>query len=182
MSDGTTGLPDLAPAADLATLTGKSASDGKLLLALRRASARFRGAVGHDITRVDGDVVILDGDGGAALLLPAFPVRDVTVRIDGVAVTDFRTSPRNGVLRRDAGWPDQLGNVEVTFTHGWATVPGDIEDAVLEQAEAQLVAITGVQTIQQGARSLTFGAAATVGVTQKWTDTVEKYRLRGDRA
>ncbi|MGY4859511.1 hypothetical protein [Cryobacterium sp. AP23] len=178
-----TTLPALASVADLATLTGKPATDAKLLLALKRASARFRGAVGHPVSRVSDDVVLLDGDGSRALLLPAAPVIGTTaVEIDGVPITDYRTSAARGILRRPAGWPDDLGNVQVTYSHGYDQVPGDIEDAVLEQAELQYKVLAGVQQASLGAQSVTFGVQASVGVTQRWAECVARYQLKDGRS
>jgi hypothetical protein len=178
-----TTLPALASVADLATLTGKPATDPKLVLALKRASARFRGAVGHTVSMVTDDVVLLDGDGSGALLLPAAPVvGSPAVEIDGVPVNDYRTSAARGILRRRAGWPDDLGSVQVTYSHGYETIPGDIEDAVLEQAELQYKVLAGVQQASLGAQSVTFGVQASVGVTQRWAECVERHQLKGGRS
>lgn len=177
-----TTLPPLAEAGDLALLLGVPATDGKLLLALARASSRFRGAVRHIVSLAD-DVVLLDGNGSQALILPAAPVVGrPDVEIDGQTVTDFSVS-RSGMLRRAGGWPDGLGNVQVSYTHGYDEIPGDIQDAVLEQAELQYKILAGVQQASLGAQSVTFGTQASVGVTQRWTDAVTSHMLnRGDRS
>jgi hypothetical protein len=126
---------------------------------------------------------MLDGDGSPLLLLPAAPFTTIIVEVDGVAVTDFLTSRRAGILRRVGGyWPDGLENIEVKYTHGYATVPGAIQDAVLEMAMIQLTAPVGVQQESAGGQSVTWGLQATTGVTQRWTDAVEAYRLRGGRS
>jgi len=177
-------LPVLADANDLATLLDVVATDPKLLLALRRASDRFRGAVRHPVSLVANDVVLLDGNGTQSLNLPAAPVVGTpTVTIDGTAVTDFRTSAKNGILRRSSCWPDDLGNIQVTYTHGYAEIPGDIADAVLEQAQLQYEVLAGVAQMSLGSQSIGFGTQATVGTTQRWSDAVQKYRLNvGDRS
>jgi hypothetical protein len=175
--------PPLAEASDLATLTKASDTNPKLVLALKRASNRFRGAVGHFVSFVSDDVVLLDGDGSYSLLLPAAPiVGSVTVKVDGLAVTDFSISRRKAILRRSSPWPDALENIEVQFSHGYQNIPGDIQDAVLEQAELQYALLAGVQQASLGAQSVTFGAQATVGVTQRWTDAVAHHELRGSRS
>jgi hypothetical protein len=177
-------MENLAPASDLATLLGVPPTDPKLLLALKRASGRFRGQVHHPVSLVANDTVQLDGDGSDTLLLPAAPVvGDVAVKIDGVTVTDHKVSRHAGILRRAAGWPDDLGNIEVTYTHGHTEIPVDVVDAVLEQAELQFKVLAGVQQASLGARSITFGTTASVGVTQRWVDAIEAHRLnRGDRS
>lgn len=177
-------LPALASAEDLATLTGAVPTDPKLLLALRRASDRFRGDVRHPVSLVTDDVVLLDGNGTRSLFLPAAPIVGTpTVTIDGDLVTDFRPSVKNGILRRDVCWPDTLGSIQVIYTHGYNDVPGDISDAVLEQAEVQYSVLAGVAQMSLGSQSFAFGTQATVGVTQRWSDAVQKYVLnRGDRS
>jgi hypothetical protein len=170
----------LADAGVLAVATGKPADDPRLLLELRRASARFIGEVGRPIIQVVGETVVLDGSGTETLLLPDWPVSDLTVNVEGVPVTDFEVSAPSGVLRRYARWPDKLGAIAVLYTHGYDPIPADIADAVLEQAQIALNTIVGVQQTSQGSRSVTFGAASTTGVTQRWSDTVARYSARGD--
>ena len=173
-------LPTLADPEDLALRLGCPVGDGKLLLALNRASGRFRGAVGHPVSLVQSDTVLLGGDGGATLLLPAAPVANVTVRICGEVVDGVQVSSRSGVLRLDGGWPDGLDNIEITYDHGFAVIPADIQDAVLEQAELQYSVMVAAQQVTQGGRSVTFGTQATVGVTQRWQECVDRYRVGAD--
>lgn len=176
--------PYLATPQDLATLINLPDTSPALLLALERASNRFRAAVGHPVHLVEDDVVLLDGDGGPILMLPGVPCTDISVKIDGETVTDWTTSALIGVLRRTNGfWPDGLGNIEVTFTHGWNPIPGAIQDAVLEQAAVQALVPIGVQSESAIGQSVTYGLASTIGVTQKWSDAVNRYRLGlgGDR-
>lgn len=172
----------LAPPEELATLTNLPASSPSLLLALSRASERFRAAVGHPVHLVTDDVVLLDGDGSETLLLPAAPFTTITVSVNGAVVTDYQANRRGGILRRAARWPAGLGNISVVYTHGYAIIPGGIRDAVLEAAELNLIK-AGVQSESALGQSITWGQTATTGVTQKWTEAVEVYRLgRGDRS
>lgn len=177
-------LPPLADADDLATKLGVPATDGKLLLALSRASDRFRGAVGHDVSLVDDDTIELDGDGTYSLLLPAAPVtRTPVVKVAGTEITDFSVSRSKGILRRKTVWPDDLGNIEVTYSHGYDPVPGYVQDAVLEQAELQYQILAGVAQMTLSSESFSFGSQATVGVTSRWADAVARQQLnRGDRS
>lgn len=177
-------MAQLAKPSDLATRLGVAASDPGLLLALQRASDRFEGEVGYPILKVEDDVVHLSGDGTRTLLLPAVPVvGEVTVVIGGSPVTDFEVARRAGILRRDARWPDGLENIEVTYTHGWDSVPGDIADAVLEQAEATYWVLPSVANVAAGSEQMAFFATAASGVTQRWSDAVARYELRhGDRS
>ncbi|MFE7566209.1 mobile element protein [Streptomyces sp. NPDC057539] len=177
----------LAEPADLAAWLPVGEDDPKLLAALKAASRRFRGAVRHPVTFTAGDVVTLDGTGQESVLLPAAPVTAVaSLLLDGEALTegvDFTWSA-DGFLRRTSRcWPDRLRCIEVSYSHGWDPVPEDIQEVVVDQARAMFRVQPGVQTIQAGGESITYGAQAAVGVTAQWSAAVERYQLnRGDRA
>lgn len=178
----------LAEPADLAIWLGVPADDPKLLQALAAASSRFRGAVRHPVTAVVGDVLILDGSGRESVILPAAPVTAVTsVELDGEGLVegDGFSWSSDGFLRRLGGevWPDRLRCVEVTYSHGYAEVPEEIAEVVIDQARALYAVLPGVQTRQVGGQSVTFGVQAAIGVTSQWTEAVERYRLNaGDRS
>jgi hypothetical protein len=131
---------------------------------------------------VEHDDITVDGSGGDTLLLPVMHINNISsVKIDDVEIDGWAANKSAGILRRPALWPDCLECVTVSCSHGWdsGVMPEGIQDAVLEQAETQYRAISGVQSYSLGGRSVTFGAAMTVGVTQKWSDMVGKYSLGG---
>jgi hypothetical protein len=177
----------LANPAELAVWLGVPETDTKLLAALNAASRRFRGAVRHPVSLVAADTVTLDGTGAYTVLLPAAPVVAVaSVVLDGTTLvdsTDYEWS-QDGYLRRlSAPWPTALRCLTVTYTHGYAQVPEDIQEVVLDQARAIYTVQPGVQARTVGGQSVTFGAQAATGVTAQWAAAVEKYQLnRGDRA
>lgn len=177
----------LADPAELAAWLPVGEDDPKLLAALKAASRRFRGAVRHTVSLVAGDTVILDGRGGESVLLPAAPIVAVTsLLLDGEELAEgagFAWS-QDGFLRRLGGcWPDRLRCIEVTYDHGFAEIPEDIQEVVIDQARSMYRVQPGVQTIQAGGESITYGAQAAVGVTAQWSAVVERYQLnRGDRA
>lgn len=170
----------LCSVSSLARSLGKSEQDPNLLYAVERASARFRSAVGHNVTK-ETKTLILDPPAGETLLLPAKWVSELTVKRGGVPLEHVMCSPRTGALRRRGGWGSDLGSIEVTYTAGSDGVPDDVADAVAEQAASiyATLATPGVQQISQGVRSITFGTASTVGTTQRWTEAVERHRLDG---
>ena len=178
MADTAEGAPLLADPGRLARIVGLGEDDPSLLDALQRATGRFQEAVGHLVVLTTDDTVELDGEGGQTLILPAFPVANLAVSINGTPVTDYQVDKRRGILRRPAGWPDGLGNIQVTYDHGFAIIPEAIADAVLEAAQVTLTANPAIQTRAVGISSVTFGTAATVGTTQKWADAVAAYRRR----
>lgn len=171
----------LADPADLAVWLGVPADDAKLLQALGAASSRFRGAVRHHVSLVAGDTVTLDGNGKESLLLPAAPVTSVaSVTLDGEVLVydaDYRWS-EDGFLRRVGRyWPDKLRCIEVVYSHGYAQIPEDIAEVVIDQARAQYTVRPGLTSMTVGGQSVGFGAQASIGVTSQWTTMVEKYRI-----
>lgn len=172
----------LAFPAELAVWLKVPADDVRLLAALTAASRRFVGAVHHPVRLVEDDTVYLTGDGSNRLLLPAAPVTAVTaVLVDGVPVTDYRLRRTEGVLRRTCGcWPD-WAEITVTYSHGSDPIPVDVQEVVLDQARAIHRVLPGVQTMQAGGESITYGATASTGVTSQWSEAVANHQLqRGD--
>lgn len=177
----------LAEARDLAALTGLPASDPKVGLALRRASGAFVDAVGWPVV-VTTETIILRGDGGPELLLPARPVRAASVDVGaGLEVagtgldSEVLLDGRLGVLTRRGGWP--VGPVLVTWEYGYTEIPAGISDAVLERA-AHIVDDLGTATsVTVGPFSKTVAPAVAGGVTERWVQAVDRYRYGvGDRS
>lgn len=176
----------LADPADLAALLQVAENEPKLVMALAAASSRFRGAVRHHVTLVGGDTITLDGGGTAAVLLPAAPVIAVDeVLLDGEELTDgtHYAWSEDGFLRRLGGcWPDRLRCLSITYTHGFAEIPEDIQEVVVDKARALYAVKPGLQTLQVGGITAGFGLQASEGVSAQWTSVVERYRLNsGDR-
>lgn len=177
----------LADPEDLAVWLGVGADDQQLNLALRAASSRFRGAVRHPVHQVMGEVIVLDGTGTGSLLLPAAPVTALSqLLLDGEELTEGEdyTWSSDGYVRREGCqvWPARLRCVQITYTHGYATIPDDIREAVIDQARSIYAVLPGVQQKTVGSQSVTFGAQAATGTTEQWATTVERYQLnRGDR-
>lgn len=185
------GVRFLADPAKLGRKVRLPADDPAVLDALERASDRFRGAVGHDVHRVTGDRVVLDGPGPGPLHLPAAPVvgnLTVEVRSDNgptsVVTFDEATVPagwevawRAGTVKRDGGFPSRLGAIVVTYDHGFEDIPGDVSDAVLEMAEIELNVEHGLAQYSTGNESATIGQTESTGVTARWTQAVEAHSI-----
>ena len=104
------------------------------------ASTAVREAAGSPISETTSTIT-LEGEPGQWLTLPGLPVSAVaTVTVDGEAVTDWRL--RSQRLWRAAGWTgcDGPSEVEVTQTHGLATVTADIVDLVCRMVAGALKA------------------------------------------
>ncbi|MDX3199953.1 mobile element protein [Streptomyces scabiei] len=174
----------LADPAELAVKLGRAADDPKLLFALRAATRRFRGQVGHQVYPVTEDEeVTLNGNGRESILLPVWPTVTVTeVVLEGVTLvdgTDYDWS-HEGILRRLGCrvWPNKLRGLQVTYSHGSADRPEDVAEVVLERAEAAFTIPVGVQSKAVGGQSVTFGAQAASGSTEAWTKCVERHAVR----
>lgn len=152
-------------------------TDPVMLAALRGASQRFRTAVGHTVSRVDNEEIVLDGDGSTVLVLPSPRVIAVhSVTVDGSPVTVEWS--QSGTIRYSAGFPDAWGAVRVVYSHGWEPVPDDVAEAVMDAAEMAYHATPGLESMTVGGESLRFASG---GVTQGWADTVEAYKVGGAR-
>lgn len=178
----------LAALTDLKLKPGLSVlSEAELELALRRASNRFRDDVHHPVSRVENDSIRLNGSGGRTLHLPARPVDIHSVEVGGTVLVedvDFEVDRDAGIMRRLGGfWPDGLGRIRVEYSHGWADIPGGIQDAVLEHATTIAMVEAHMQQNSAGSTQESYGAAALIGTTSKWEAAVGKYRLNvGDRS
>ncbi|EYT84023.1 mobile element protein [Streptomyces sp. Tu 6176] len=176
--------PYLADPEDLAVLLKVPAEDVRLLAALRAATRRFRGQVRHPVSLVTGDTALLDGTGQRVLQLPAAPVVAVTeVRVDGQVLEGVRVRKRAGLLLHPDGcWPE-WSEVSVVYDHGTDPVPGEVAEAVIDQARAIYRTDPAIQQVTTGTESVSFAATAAVGVTAQWAAAVEAHRLnRGDDA
>ncbi|WP_086809818.1 hypothetical protein [Streptomyces reticuliscabiei] len=135
-------LDPLATVADLEAL-GMTVDASEVAIAgqyLAVASAAVREAAGSPISETTSTLT-LEGEADQRLRLPGLPVTAVaSVKIDGVAVTDWRL--RSQRLWRAAGWTgcDGPSEVEVTQTHGLAVVPADIVDLVCRMVAGALKA------------------------------------------
>lgn len=125
-------LAPLATLADLAarglTVTAEEETVAETYLDV--ASTAVREAAGVPISETTS-TVSLEGEATQWLTLPGPPIVSVAaVEIDGEAVTDFKL--RSHRLWRRSGWSPTCdpSEVDVTQTHGLATVPSDIVDLV----------------------------------------------------
>jgi hypothetical protein len=169
------------------------ANSPKIELAARRATDRFLGEIDRDLHQRT-ETVLLNGTGTRTLLLPGAPVATIAlVVVAGAAYapytdaatagpTTYQADLRAGILRAVGGtWPEGLGNIAVTYTHGFAgidDVPGDIQDAVLEHATTIALVLAHLQQESGGSTAATYGQTALVGTTAKWVQAVEKYKLQ----
>ena len=92
----------------------------------------------------DPDNAVLDGSGHAELLLPQYPVDQVTgVTLNGAALSPAQPGGASGwwldhraglVVLKDGLFSRGGGNVLVAYRAGFSPVPADLAQAALEQA------------------------------------------------
>ncbi|MFD0384686.1 hypothetical protein ACFQ2B_27925 [Streptomyces stramineus] len=105
-----------------------------------------------------------------------------SVKLDGTLLvegTDYEWS-ESGILRRLGCqyWPARLGCLEAVYGHGWAEIPDDVAEVVIDQARSLYTVVPGVQSKAVGGQSVTFGAQAAVGVTSQWSAAVARHKVR----
>lgn len=129
-------------------------TDAHALRALDSASALIRGECGQTFELVEDDTANLNGTGRRELLLPAWPVTDVTqITIDDDLLTsddDFRFSSAGVLTLVGACWPKGWDNIVVVYSHGYEAVPDDVEALCLEVAARALLNPLSAITEQAG--------------------------------
>ena len=119
-------LDPLATVADLSAYNVDTTNATLVDRLLGAVSEAVREAAGTPISAVTSTVT-LTGSQERWLALPGGPVTAVTsVSLDDEVLTDWRL--RDGRLWRRCGWQSDCGpsDVEVTYSHGLATVPADV--------------------------------------------------------
>ena len=122
---------------DLSDALGEDVTTSDLaVIAIDSACQVIRDELGNTINLVEDEDITLDGRGRFRLILREPPVREVTsVEIDGTAVaTDDYVLEDGAVLkgmflrRISDVWPIGLGNIALTYSHGWDIAEGSEAD------------------------------------------------------
>jgi len=148
-------LATLAVAADLTARGIPITDEAGVAAFLASASAAVRDAAGAPISQLTSTVVLWT-EASQRIELPSGPVTAVaSVTLDGVALTATTDYVLRGsaLWRVDEKWQregDVPSALEVTFTHGYATVPADIVDLVCALAGAGLAAKASGYTTHAG--------------------------------
>lgn len=140
-----------AEPSDLSTLVGVTIPDDRAALFIAQAAATITGWTGQLIEQVENDEITADLI-GSQVFLPQIPVTDVASVLyraaDGTwqpltADTDYSWS-ESGVIHLYTGRPIfdnwrgpgdvRRGCIQVTYTHGYATVPDSIKAVTLSIA------------------------------------------------
>lgn len=166
-------LTPLATKADLALYmqTAEGALPAGADLALSIASDLVREAARNDFQRATSTVILYPDEGGW-VTLPGRPVVSVaSVQADGEALSDIQR-------RRDKVYVGRrTKEATVTYTHGYAIVPGIARAVTLAAASRILTNPSDLRQQTVGGLNVTF-ATETVGaaLSQKETDDLARFR------
>lgn len=106
---------------------------------ITRASAFVEGWLNRNILSATYTATV-DGPGGTVLTLPNYPITAVSaVTVDGTAIPASTGATisgyvfdANAVKLRGYTFAAGILNVSISYTAGYATVPGDVEQAVID--------------------------------------------------
>jgi hypothetical protein len=141
-----------------------SPDDDRSELVLAGASKAIQNYCGWNIAPPEDITVFLDG-GTEELFLPTLKLNAVTsVSVAGVQadLADFEWSRRTGNIRRrtHSAFPEVYGDIVVVFNSGYAAVPEDLKQIVLQVSAMALSSPTGATREQAGQVSMQWATTA----------------------
>lgn len=181
-------MPPLASVADLEGRLGRTFDAGEAIragLLLDDASAVVRAYTGQQFNEATSTVRLKVR--GGVVRLPQRPATAVTTVADVDGNTVGHTWYSGDAIHLTGGYPTG-GWVDVTYDHGYASVPGDVV-AVVCQIAGRAFGTTadnaGYQSESIGTYSYTVGVAAAAGATGLLNDeraVLDRYRRVGGMA
>lgn len=175
-------------AAEIAKATNGAvpAGDPRLPLLISGVWSGIRSYCGWHVSPVITETLTLDGKGGRFLKLPTLRLASVGVlKIDGkpIPAENYGVS-KLGLIELYAGeFPRRYGSIEVTFTHGYETVP-DVNQVATQIIVNALASPMGVTREQAGAVSISFattapGVSGGVSILERDKEILSRYKLEG---
>ncbi len=163
---GTVGIvPDpFVSRQDLSDRIGRDVTgDDGALACVDAACEMVRTETAQLFNEVTDDTVLLDGNGTDAFFLPEQPVTEIAeVLLDDETVDDFVLHDSGVLVRPWPGiWTLGRGNIEVTYSHGYADedIPRDVRMVALLIAERLFTQGGGVVFEVLGARQVRYAGA-----------------------
>jgi len=147
----------------------------------------------QEIEQVADEAITLDCDGGDMIFLPELPVISVASVVENdetLTVTDDYILGQHGILYRiGQDWYSGVQKITITYTHGHAIIPDDIQDVATRSAarvyQAGLRAkehdgITGIASMSLehggGVGEGVMGASAARVLLMSEKDILDRYR------
>lgn len=189
-----------ATEADLEAYTGTSVATDRATLLLDAATAAIQTYCRQSFTQAT-TTAVFPGSFGSALVLPERPVTavsavsigDTVLAVDTDWVWDgahtlYRGTKVDGVLSVNGpdylinGWGDWGGpgaQVSVTYTHGFATIPGVVKGVCLALAARTLGSPDGVNSESVGSYSVSYSrTGGAVSLLDEERALLDRYRVR----
>ena len=189
-----------ATEADLEAYTGTTVATDRATLLLDAATAAIQTYCGQTFTQAT-TTAVMPGSWDSKLELPERPVTAVTTVIIGDTTltvdTDYvwdgqhmlhRGTKVDGVLSVNGpdylidGWGDWGGpgaQVSVTYTHGFATIPGVVKGVCLALAARSLQSPDGVNSESVGSYSVSYSrTGGAVSLLDEERSLLNRYRRR----
>ena len=180
-------LPDLVTVAELAAFSQLEIAPGDLSAQIKvsTASGLVRDYLQQDITYSADDVVVLDPNTYAQVVLPELPVIGVSLvecLQGGVWETVdpkwYRVSLRAGTVSGIVGegytWPLDEGTWRITYTHGWQETPWGLKAVVLGVAGRDYASSIGIDQERIGGYNVSYSAD---GLTPIEESALDRYRV-----
>jgi hypothetical protein len=168
---------------------GVNETDDLSTIALDSACYTIRGFLHQTINLVTDDTIAIDADGSARIMLPEAPVVSVSSVGTLSTYTDFTVTAydttqylvdydKGAIEFRGAYFPNRVGAVQVTYTHGWEVIPTDIRIVALTLA-ARIYdqGLAKAETI--GNTRLVYSHDESLGLSPREKDMLVKYRRSG---
>jgi len=146
--------------------------------AIKEATEVIKNYCQQELSQVTEKITI-DCAGGTRIFLPELPVSAVTRVVSDdtllTANTDYKLGQR-GILYRVTGyWPAGIQNVEITYTHGFATMPDDIVGVCARSASRvyqsglrakEQDGVMGIVSLALGDYSVSYGSESGGGMCE----------------
>jgi len=137
--------------------------------AIKEATAAIKNYCHQEIELVEDDEITLDSYGGMRVFLPQLPVTEVTeVLEDGellVVEDDYKLGQHGILWRVGQRWYEGIGALEITYSHGYATLPDDVIAVAVRAASrtyqmglntAEFGGVTGIKSLSLGDYAVTY--------------------------
>jgi hypothetical protein len=178
-------LKAFMPGLDPAQAGGDTTYDDLLGRLITAVSDQFKAEAGTSPTQTTYTEA-RNGHGQAGMTLLNFPVISVTsVKVDGTTIPARPSVSESGWVLSSGGRVELVGyrftegiaNVEFVYSAGYATVPFDIEQAIIKMVALQFSdrKRIGVASTSQAGMSTSFGDAP---VLAYWRSVVDSYRVQ----
>lgn len=165
-------MPSFAPVADLQDSTGQTLDAVQAQQKLNEATGVIQGWTGQTLFAVVNDSIIVDPKPDFSIMLPELPVTAVTSLqwLDDRNGTGWNTISPSQYRFKSWGavyivphsgfdpalWPTDPDTIQVTYNHGYTTIPQPVQDVCLALAARMLINPYHLQSTRTGGVQVAF--------------------------